>query len=126
MRVNGAIQAIQAVMALYAAIRDGRVRDAVALVDAEVLCSPLVRPGLSLYEGHEGIPVLVKDMHALHGDYQVDIRQIIKQDGSTITVEARIEPDRDRSPLPVRTMFTLRDGRIASMSSEPGTVAPRS
>jgi SnoaL-like domain len=123
MRGNGAIQAIQAVLALYTAIRDSRISEARALVDPEVLCYPLVRPGLTVYQGHNGMPALVKDMHALHGDYQVDIRQITRQGSATITVQARIEPDHDRSPLPVTTVFTLRQGRITSISSEPGAAA---
>jgi hypothetical protein len=46
----------RAVVALYEAIRDSRIEDVLALVDPDVTCKPLVRPGLSAYQGRTAWP----------------------------------------------------------------------
>lgn len=43
-----------------------------AVLDREVVCFPLVRPGQAVYHGHNGMIKLVDYMHDLHGDYQID------------------------------------------------------
>jgi hypothetical protein len=111
---------VQAVLALYAAIRDRRIDDVLALTDPEVTCEPLVRPGLSMYEGHDGMTRLILAMHAAHGSYQVEILQVAEHPGPQVTVLARIVPEPGRGqPLPVRTVYTFRDGLIASIESSP-------
>jgi hypothetical protein len=44
--------AVQVVVDFFTAVRDQRIKDLLALVDPEIVCKPLVRPGRSLYEGH--------------------------------------------------------------------------
>ena len=51
--------AVKAVLELYAAMRDDRVEDVLALTSADVICEPLVRPGLTQYQGHAGMAALV-------------------------------------------------------------------
>ena len=53
--------AVQVVTDFFAAVRDQRIKDLLALVDPEIVCRPLVRPGRSLYEGHEGMVRFVSD-----------------------------------------------------------------
>src|SRR5438046_9795070 len=98
---------VEVVLELYAAIRGGRVGDVLALVDPQVVCRPLVRPGLSVYYGHDGMAQLVSAMHAAHGDYQVEIGEVTEQggpEGATVTVQATIvhEPGRGQPPGSVR------------------------
>jgi hypothetical protein len=111
---------VQVVLELYAAIRDRRVADVLALVDPQVTCEPLARPGLSRYTGHDGMARLVSEMHAAHGRYEVTIVKITEEAGPQVTVWARIVPELGRGqPWPVRTVYTFRGGLIASIESFP-------
>lgn len=109
----------QAILEFYAALRDRRVDDILALVDPEVVCHPLVRPGLSVYHGYEGMIRLSEDMHAVHGQYDFAADRIT-EDGPTVTVHARIlpEPAIGQDALSVTTEYTLRDGLILTIESE--------
>lgn len=87
---------------------------------AEVDCFPLVRPGLSLYSGHKGMAQLVKDMHTVHGNYQVSIEKITEDPGPQITVESTITPEPGYGPpLSVATLFTFHEGLIYLIQSKP-------
>jgi len=113
---------VQAVLELYDAICDGRVADALALVDPEVICEPLVRPGLTAYSGHDGIAQLVSDLHAVHGCYQVEIAEVTERAGPEVTVHARLVTEAGHGqPLTVTSVYTFRGGRIASIESFPAT-----
>lgn len=111
----------QVVLDFYAAVRDRRIADILALVDQQVVCHPLVRPGLSVYRGQDGIIRLSEDMHALHGQYDFEMDQII-EDGDKITAYARILPETGlgQQELPVMSVYILRDGLILSIESQPG------
>jgi hypothetical protein len=107
-------------VALYEAIRDSRIEDVLALVDPDVTCKPLVRPGLSAYHGQDGMADLIRDMHAVHGRYQVEIAEITEQDGPEVTVRAVIVPEPGRGdPLPVTSVYTFRGSLITSIESGP-------
>ena len=110
---------VQVVLDFYAALRDSRVKDMLALTDPTVLCQPLVRPGLTMYSGHDGIIRLDHDMHAVHGRYQVEFGTITEKDGQQVTVEARIlpEPGLGQSPLFVTSVYIVRDSRITWIES---------
>lgn len=111
---------VQVILEVYAAIRDGNIGDLLALTDPTVDCRPVVRPGLSTYQGHDGMNQLVTDMHAAHGDYHVDIGSIKEQAGPVVTVHATITPGpgRARRPQFVTTVFTLRNDRITTIESQ--------
>jgi len=111
----------QVVLDFYAAVRDQRIGDILALVDPQVVCHPLVRPGLSVYRGHDGMIRLSEDMHALHGQYDFEIDQVA-EDGDKITAFARILPEAGlgQQELPVMSVYVLQDGLIVSIESQPG------
>jgi SnoaL-like protein len=110
----------QIVRDLYEAIRDNRIKDMLALVHPDVTCRPLVRPGLTVYHGHDGIVRLASDMHATHGHYQIKITRITEQPGPQLTVQAWIIPEPGRgTQLPVTSVYTLRDGLITTIESFP-------
>lgn len=111
---------VEMVLELYAALRDRRISDLLDLVDPDVACRPLVRPGLSVYFGYDGMIRLAGDMHATHGDY--DFRaDSITEDGPAVTVDARIlpEPGRGQQPLAITSVYHFRDGKIISIESQP-------
>jgi hypothetical protein len=110
---------VQIVLDFYETLRESRINDMLGLVDPEVVCQPLVRPGLSLYSGYDGMIRLDSDLHALHGRYQIEIGKVTEQDGSQLTVQATIlpEPGRGQPPLPVTSIYIFRDGLITSIES---------
>ena len=113
------IEPVQVVLEFYEALRESRINDMLGLVDPEVTCQPLVRPGLSLYSGYDGMIRLDSDLHALHGRYQMEINKVTEQEGSQVTVQATIvpEPGRGQLPLPVTSIYVVRDGVITSIES---------
>ena len=113
------IEPVQVVLEFYEALRESRINDMLGLVDPEVTCQPLVRLGLSLYSGYDGIIRLDSDIHALHGRYQIEINQVTEEEGPQVTVQARIlpEPGRGQPPLPVTSIYAVRNGLIASIES---------
>lgn len=110
---------LEMILELYEALRDGRIEDVLAVTDPQVTCQPLVRPGLTFYHGHQGMTSLARDLHTVHGNYQVAIDRIT-EDGSKITVQARImHKPGGPQPLRVTSEYTLRDGLIYSIESRP-------
>jgi len=114
---------VRAVLAFGAAVKDLRVEDALLLVDPKVTCFALVRPGLSVYQGHEGVASLITYMHAAYGSYQIEVEEITEVPGLEVTVRARVvpEPGYQPPPPPAVTRYTFRNGLIAAIESEPGT-----
>jgi hypothetical protein len=114
---------VQVVLEFYEALRESRINDMLGLVDPYVVCRPLVRPGLSLYSGYDGMMRLDSDLHALHGRYQMQIGEVTEQAGSQVTVQATIvpEPGRGQPPLPVTSIYIVRDGLITSIESLAGS-----
>ena len=118
---------VQKVLDFIAAVRDERIEDMLALVDPEIICVPLVRPGLSVYEGHDGMARFVSDMHAAFGRYQIEIDKISERDGARLAVQARILPEsghRPMTPTSILIVFTLCDGLITSMEGDPAPGPP--
>ena len=122
-------KSVRAVLAMYAALRDNRINDMLALLDPEIVCYPLVRPGQSAYYGHAAMAKLAGYMHDQHGDYDVEIAKITEQDvpkGSVkVTVEATIVPEHGlgKDPVPVTSVYTVCDGLISWVVSKPGAGA---
>ena len=112
---------VQAVRDFYAAVRDSRVIELLALVHPDVGCVPLARDGMGRYAGHQGMVALIQDLHGAHGNYQAEIDGI-RESGPRVMVDARIfpEPGYGRSPLSITTVFTFRDSLIEVIRSEPG------
>lgn len=109
---------IQVVLEFYETLRDSRINDMLALVDAEIVCHPLVRPGLTLYSGYDGMIRLDSDLHALYGRYEIQIDKITEEEGPQVTVQATILPEPGRGqPLPVVSLYKIRDGLITSIKS---------
>jgi len=54
------------------------------------------------------------------------INDMLRQEGSQVTVEARIlpEPGRRQPPLPVTSIYIVRDGLITSIESMADTSRP--
>jgi hypothetical protein len=112
--------AVKTVLEFYAAMRDDRVQDMLEQTAADVICEPLVRPGLSQYQGHAGMVSLAREMHAVHGNYQIVIIDITEEPGPKVTVLARIDPEAGHGkPLAVMTEYLFRDGLIFWIESIP-------
>ena len=109
----------QVVLEFYAALRDRRIGDILALTDPQVVCHALVRPGLSVYHGHDGMIRLSEGMHATHGEYDFVADQV-SEDGDKVTVYVRILHGPGQQDLPVMSVFMLHDGLIVSIESQPG------
>ena len=91
-----------------------------ALTTPGVLCRPLTRPGLSLYHGQPGMAALARSLHAVHGDYTITIISATEQPGPQVTIRDRIDPQPGHGPpLTATTVYTFRDGLIATITSEP-------
>jgi len=110
---------VQVVLEFYEALRESRINDMLGLVESDVTCRPLVRPGLSLYSGYDGIIRLDSDIHGLHGRYQVEIGEVTEQEGPQVTVQATILPEsgRGQPPLAVTSIYIIRNGLITSIES---------
>lgn len=111
----------QKALDFIAAVRDQRIVDLLALTDPGIICEPLVRPGRSLYEGHDGLVRFVGDMHAAFGHYQFEVDKITERDGAQLAVQARLLPESGREPMAptsIIIVFTFRDGLIALAEGE--------
>jgi ketosteroid isomerase-like protein len=122
---GGSNEPVEVVLEFYAAVRDRRIEDMLALVDPQVCCYPLARPGQSVYYGPGEMVKRVADLHDQHGDYKVEIGKITgpgsaaaSAPGATVAVQATIFPEPGHGrPQPVTTVFTVEDGRITSIES---------
>jgi hypothetical protein len=119
-------KSVRVVLAMYAALRDNRVSDMLALLDPEIVCYPLVRPGQSAYYGHEAMAKLAGYMHDQHGNYTVEIARITEQAAPKgnvkVTAEVTIVPEHGlgKDPVPVTSVYTVHDGLINWIVSKPG------
>jgi hypothetical protein len=111
---------VQVVTELCMAIRDSRIADVLSLVDPEVVCAPMFRPGLTEYEGHAGMTRLVTDLHAVHGNYQITIIEAAEDGAEHVTAQVRLVPEPGRGqPVSVTTSYTFRHGLISAIESQP-------
>jgi hypothetical protein len=92
----------------------------------------MVRPGLAVYYGHDGMAELIRDMHTAHRRYQVEIAEITEEDGPRVSVRAVIVPEPGHGqPLPVSSVYDFRGSLITSIASSPaplgcrGSLVPR-
>jgi hypothetical protein len=124
-------KSVRVVLAIYAALRDNRVDDMRAILDPEVVCYPLVRPGQPAYYGYEAMAKLAGYLHDQHGNYTVEIATITEQNAPKgnvkVTVEATIVPERGLglAPVPVTSVYTVHDGVITWIVSKPGITGGR-
>jgi hypothetical protein len=126
-RDMGDKDSVRMALNFMAAVRDQRIKDMLALVDPEIICEPLARPGRTMYKGHDGMVLFVSDMHTVFGRYQFEIDEITERDGAKVAVQARILPEsgyRPMPPMPIVILFTLRDDLITLVEGKPGTGAP--
>lgn len=111
----------QVVFELITAIGDKRVEDVLARVHPDVVCQPVVRPGLSQYVGHDGMVQFISNLDAAFGQYRLDIEEITSDGGTRVTVRTRIiarTADGDRELPPITSIYTLEDGLVKAIESE--------
>jgi limonene-1,2-epoxide hydrolase len=127
--VAGASQSVQVVSDLMTALMDGRVEDALALVDQRVVWQPATRPGLSLYHGHTGTIQMLTDLRGRYHSFRLEVQDIaVDADTATgsdtdaqVRMRARLvaETDQGEAALPlIRSIFTVRMGRVTSVESQ--------
>jgi hypothetical protein len=111
---------------LLAAIGDGRVADALALVDPAVVWLPSIRPGRTLYEGRPGVAQFIADLHAAYGRFRLEVQSVAAtagdEDAAMTQVTAQMGGVRETvagpMALPALTaLFTVRGGLVTSMES---------
>ena len=93
------ISHLDTVAEFFSAIRDRRIEDMLALVDHDVACNPLARPGLSTYAGHGGMIQFASDMHSVHGDFHLDIEKMVEDADSKVTATFAIFSAPGRSAI---------------------------
>ncbi len=70
---------------MMTAMAEGRVGDMLALMDPQITWITSVRPGLSMYYGHEGMTQYAADLRAALGSYRVEFEDITADDGGQVT-----------------------------------------
>ena len=118
---------IRVARAVLAAIVEGRVADVLALTDPKVVCVPVTRPALSMYEEHAGMAELVGDLRTAWGRYRVKVEDagpvegVPAGEGGGERVMLRllvVDSDRgDMAVRPVLTEFTVRGGLVTRIES---------
>jgi len=112
------------VRAATQALREGRLDEMLALIHPDVVCYPLNRPGLTMYEGHAGTLRMQEDARRVVGDFQMDYDEIIElADGRVFTSGrlVRSVDGTDGGGAPINAMYGLRDGLIISLESQSAT-----
>jgi hypothetical protein len=115
----------EVVAALMAAIAEGRVSDALGLVDPQVVLMPVARPARRMYAGYEGAALLVDDLHMVYGRYRLDVKEIVAEAGghpgeAVVTARVRVVQQTGDGEVwgpPVLAEFTVRGGLVAFLRS---------
>lgn len=101
---------------LWLAHREGRIDDALDLVDAEIRWQPVARPGRSLYEGHAGVRLMFDDIRAAAGgDYRFELEAVDEIEPDVVRVLARVvasDSTGERVDLPLELTITMRHGLV--------------
>lgn len=110
------------VRALWLAHREGRIDDLLQLVDPNVRWQPVARPGRSLYEGHDGVRVMVDDMKAAAGGaYRFELEAVDEVADDVVRVLALVvasDSDGDPVELPLELVITLRNGLVLDVVTQ--------
>jgi len=109
------------VIELFSALRDCRLDDLASLAHPQVIWEAVVRPGLSVYHGHDGLARLARDAHSVHGDYQFTadvIAEDLEPPGVTMLVRIILEPGRPVETFWLRARCAFRDGLIEHVETE--------
>ena len=116
--------AVEVVGELITAVSDGRIEDLLALTDPEVVCRPATRPGLTVYEGHDGMARLVGDLSLAYGRHRIEVDDITADTASQVTARTRVIQETDRGDVlvaSITSVYTLREGMVTFIDGEPGT-----
>jgi hypothetical protein len=108
---------------LLSAIIAGRTGDMVALTAPDVTWRSAVRPGLTLYEGHEGIRRYAADLRAAWDPFRIEIDTVGNDEPGQATVRVRVIRRGEHGDLPpmlVRAVFTVREGLVTAMEATIG------
>src|SRR6266404_3934555 len=81
--------AVEVVGELITAVSDGRIEDLLALTDPEVVCRPATRPGLTVYEGHDGMARLVGDLSLAYGRHRIEVDDITTRRSCQVRARSR-------------------------------------
>lgn len=104
------------IRALWLAHREDRIDDVLELIDPDVRWQPVARPGRSLYQGHDGVRVMLDDLRsAAGGAYRFEIEGIVEPGVDVIQMLARVvasDSGGDPVELPLELTFTLRNGLV--------------
>ncbi len=107
---------------LIAAVSDGRVDDLLTLVDPGVECMPATRPGLTIYQGHEGMARLVADLAAAYGRHRIEVDDITQNTDTQVTARTRVIRESDHGDVLARrtkSVYTIRSGLVTRIESDP-------
>jgi ketosteroid isomerase-like protein len=118
---RGRVSPSEIVIDLIAAISDGRIGDVQALVHPEVIWRPLARPGLSQYDGRDGIVRFIADLRTAYGPYRVEIDDLIEETDTRVVVLAHVVHQTETGERPgpaTRSTFTLHEGLVLAMQAD--------
>jgi hypothetical protein len=119
--MKDALDPVAVVRSMWEAWADGRIGDALATMDTDVTWTPLTRPALNRYCGHEGVRQLRVDSTRIHGSYRTEVHLFTLQDDGSVTARGLlIIQNVGADPylkLEFEAVCVLVDGLIVSIDS---------
>ncbi|MEQ1786935.1 MAG: hypothetical protein ABL966_07775 [Acidimicrobiales bacterium] len=102
------------VRSLWLAHREGRTDDLLAMLGHDVEWLPMSRPGRSLYEGHDGVRLMLEDAKRANGTYWVELDEMIEPAPDLVRATARVitpNPTGPPNEVPIRLAIWI-DGDL--------------
>jgi hypothetical protein len=91
-------------------------------IHPDIKCMPLIRPGRTLYVGHEEILQLVIDVRSALGEHRVDWEEFAERGDGRVVCIGRSVMFTATGEIPgpyFECILTFRDGLVIQLESQP-------
>lgn len=108
------------VRSLWLAHREARIDDMLAVLGPGVEWLPISRPGRSLYEGHDGVRLMLEDAQRANGTYWVELDEMTEPTPDMVRATARIitpNPTGPPNAVPIRLAIWIEVGLVVRVEA---------
>lgn len=103
---------VDVVRALFEAFNEGRAADTLGMLSPHVIFEPMLRPGLSVYHGHDGARLLHDELRLAPGGGRAHFDEFIELPDGRVQVHGhQVLPDGSVGPKESPTV-SVRDGLV--------------
>jgi hypothetical protein len=102
------VNPVAVVRKMWEAWADNRLDDVIATMDPDVSWEPIVRPGLTIYRGHDAIRRLRDDVTRVYGPFRTEVDSYVRKPNGTVRCRGLVVGRGENDTPFIRLAFEAR------------------